>query len=146
MMTTTRIVTAALYAVSLLASRVAAEDSGASTLPIAVRGYDVVAYFTEGRPVRGSRTFSQDWDGRRYEFSSEEHRTMFAREPDRYAPQFAGLCAVAVGAGKKLEADPTIWKIIDGRLYMFSSATALHTAERDPGVLSRSQHAWQNTR
>ncbi len=71
---------------------------------------------------------------------------MFAREPDRYAPQFAGLCAVAVGAGKKLEADPTIWKIIDGKLYMFSSATALRTAERDAGVLSRSQHAWQNTR
>lgn len=145
-MTIIKIVAAPFYAALLLATGVAAEDGGRSTLPIAVRGYDVVAYFTEGRAVKGSATFSQDWDDRRYEFSSEEHRTMFARVPDRYAPQFAGLCAVALGAGKKLEADPTIWKIIDGKLYMFSSANALHAAERDPSVLTRSRHAWQNTK
>lgn len=86
----------------------------------AIDGYDPVAYFTEKRPVQGKPTISHDWDERRYLFSSAKHRELFAANPDRYEPQFGGLCAAGVSAGKKNKADPTVWRIIDGKLYVFS--------------------------
>jgi len=86
----------------------------------AIDGYDPVAYFTEKRPVQGMSTISHDWDDRRYLFSSAKHRDLFAANPDRYEPQFGGLCAGAVSHGKKVKADPKIWRIVDGKLYVFS--------------------------
>jgi YHS domain-containing protein len=86
----------------------------------AIDGYDPVAYFTEKQPVQGKSTISYDWDDRRYQFSSSKHRDLFVANPDRYEPQFAGLCAAGVSAGKKLKADPKVWRIVDGKLYVFS--------------------------
>lgn len=87
----------------------------------AIDGYDPVAYFTEKRPIQGKSTISHDWDERRFLFASAKHRDLFAANPDRYEPQFGGLCTGGVAAGKKVKADPTIWRIIDGKLYVFSS-------------------------
>lgn len=86
----------------------------------AIDGYDPVAYFTEKRPVQGMSTISHDWDEKRYLFASAKHRDLFAANPDRYEPQFGGLCAAAVSKGMKNKADPTIWRIVDGKLYVFS--------------------------
>ena len=86
----------------------------------AIDGYDPVAYFTEKRPVQGKSTISHDWDEKRYLFASAKHRDLFAANPDRYEPQFGGLCAGGVSHGKKVKADPTIWRIVEGRLYVFS--------------------------
>ena len=86
----------------------------------AIDGYDPVAYFTEKRPVQGKSTIVHDWDDRRYLFSSAKHRDLFAANPGRYEPQFGGLCAGGVSHSMKTKADPTIWRIIDGKLYVFS--------------------------
>lgn len=86
----------------------------------AIDGYDPVAYFTEKQPVQGKPGISYDWDDRRYLFSSTKHKELFAAHPERYEPQFAGLCAGGVSKGKKLKADPNIWRIVDGKLYVFS--------------------------
>jgi YHS domain-containing protein len=86
----------------------------------AIDGYDPVAYFTQKKPVQGKSTIRHDWDDKRYLFSSAKHRDMFAANPDRYEPQFGGLCAGGVAAGMKVKADPKIWRIVDGKLYLFS--------------------------
>lgn len=86
-----------------------------------IDGYDPVAYFTEKRPIQGKSTISYDWDDRRFRFASAKHRELFVASPDRYEPQFDGLCAAGVAAGKKVKADPTIWRIVDGKLYVFSA-------------------------
>jgi len=39
--------------------------------------------------------------------------------------EFAGACAVALAKGVKVEADPTLWRIVDGKLYVFALAKAL---------------------
>lgn len=109
---------------------------------LSLNGYDTVAYFVVGRPEIGSRDFHQVWDGVRYQFANAEHMARFAQDPDRYLPQFAGFCAAGVGMGKKVVADPTVWKIVDGKLYVFSSVKALEMVERDPGLLNRSQQNW----
>jgi YHS domain-containing protein len=102
-----------------------------------------VAYFTDGKPVKGAPEINYDFDDGRYLFSSATHRTTFAASPERYSPQFDGLCATGIAMGMKAEADPSVWKIVDGKLYVFSSPKARAMAEKDPALLERSRKAWQ---
>lgn len=108
-----------------------------------LKGYDPVAYFTEQKPVRGTREFQLDFDGARYHFASVRNRSSFNADPDRYVPQFSGLCTAGLSMNKKVDADPTLWKIVDGKLYVFSSAKALEKVEQDPSLLTR---AHQNSK
>lgn len=100
-----------------------AQDTTQEKPRLALKGYDPVAYFTEGRPVRGTEKFEYAWDGVRYRFASEQHLSMFRGDPDRYAPQFAGSCAMGMSKGVKVEANPENWLISDGRLFVFYPAS-----------------------
>jgi hypothetical protein len=88
-------------------------------VPLAIKGYDPVAYFTLGKAVAGSPSLEFEWDEHRYRFSRPEHREMFKATPERYAPQFTNVCAMALALGKIVEADPESWLISDGKLYVF---------------------------
>lgn len=113
---------------------------------VVLKGYDPVAYFTEQRPVKGAPELRQDWDGARYYFASARNRAAFNADPDRYTPQFGSFCAASMEKGKRIEADPTIWKIVDGKLYVFGALKGREIAEKDPGILARSREAWQRSR
>lgn len=110
---------------------------------VSLKGHDPVAYFTDGRPVKGSTSINYDFDDARYLFSSQKNRELFASSPDRYTPQYTGLCATGMGLGMKVNADPTVWKIVDGKLYVFSSTQAREKFESDPSMLAQSQQNWQ---
>jgi YHS domain-containing protein len=110
---------------------------------VTLKGHDPVAYFTEGRPVKGSTAINYDFDDARYLFSSQKNRELFASSPDRYTPQYSGLCATGMALGMKAEADPTVWKIVDGKLYVFSSTQAREKFEQDASMLAKSQQNWQ---
>ena len=132
-----------LLVVVLLASGAGWAQGKAAATHVVLKGYDPVAYFTDGKPMKGAANINYDFDDGRYQFSSAGHRTTFAANPDRYSPQFDGLCATGLAMGMKAEADPSVWKIVDGKLYVFSSLKALEMAEKDPAVLERSRKAWQ---
>src|SRR6266508_541232 len=68
---------------------------------VALKGYDPVSYFTEGKPEKGSSQFTFAFDDSTYWFKSAEHRARFVADPERYAPQFAGYCAIQVSRGAK---------------------------------------------
>jgi YHS domain-containing protein len=85
---------------------------------LAIKGYDAVAYFLESKAVAGSAEFSHDYLGARWYFSKVEYRDQFAREPQKYAPQYGGYCSWAVGHGYTANGDPNAWKIVDGKLYL----------------------------
>jgi YHS domain len=91
-------------------------NSGADK--VAIKGYDTVAYFTEGKPVRGSTEFEYVWQDARWRFASAQSRDRFATDPDRYAPQYGGFCALGVAKGMKVEIDPEQWTIVNGKLYL----------------------------
>src|SRR5687767_5970952 len=57
---------------------------------VAIMGYDTVAYFTDGRPMKGTREFAYDWLGTPWYFANAEHQQMFIDDPVRYAPQYGG--------------------------------------------------------
>lgn len=84
----------------------------------AIGGYDVVAYFDQGRAIKGSREFSLEWMGAEWRFASAEHRAAFEAEPAKYAPQYGGHCAWAAAKGYIASGDPEQWSIVDGRLFL----------------------------
>jgi len=89
------------------------------TAPLAIKGYDPVAYFTLQRATPGVAQFEYQWDEHRWQFKTARHRELFKADPVRYAPQFANFCAVALSRGEVREANPEYWLISDGKLYLF---------------------------
>lgn len=85
---------------------------------IAIRGTDTVAYFTQGQVVKGSDSFSTQWQGATWKFASQKHLDLFLAEPEKYAPQYGGYCAYGVSNGYLVKIEPENWSIVDGKLYL----------------------------
>ena len=113
----------ALHLVALVATAFTVETPSvmAADVPLAIKGYDPVAYFALGKPTKGTGDFAYDWDDHRYLFVSAEHRDRFKADPVRYAPQFGNYCAMALAKGQVVIANPENWLISDGKLYVFGS-------------------------
>lgn len=84
----------------------------------AIKGYDPVAYFTDGGPRKGDKQFTHEWKGATWFFASAAHRDAFAKEPEKYAPQYGGYCAWAVSQNSTADIDPDAWKMVNGKLYL----------------------------
>lgn len=111
----------------------------------AIRGYDPVAYFTEGRPVEGRTEFQAQWNGATWRFASAAHRDRFLADPGSYAPAYGGYCAWAVAAkGELYPVDPHAWAIVDGTLYLnYSDAIQQRWEEDIQGFIRRGDRRWQ---
>ena len=84
----------------------------------AIRGYDTVAYFNEGKPVKGSEDYSAEYDQATWLFSSKENLALFKAVPEKYAPQYGGYCAYAVSQNKTASIKPDLFTIVEGKLYL----------------------------
>src|SRR5208337_2622099 len=73
---------------------------------VAIKGYDPVAYFTDGKPVKGNRAFEYVWMGAKWHFSSAAHKDLFIKNSEQYAPKYGGYCAYAVSVGSVADIDP----------------------------------------
>jgi hypothetical protein len=134
----------AVFVIFLAAGPLAAAEPA-----LVMDGYDPVAYFTQGKPMKGSERFVHDWDEGRYYFASAAHRDMFAADPDRYAPRFGGKCTASLTRGAHNPGDPNYWAIVDGKLYLVGAGkggeVAMKAVERlktDPTMLQAAQANW----
>ncbi|QGY81987.1 YHS domain-containing (seleno)protein [Sphingorhabdus lacus] len=110
---------------------------------IAMHGYDPVAYFTVGAPTKGNPTLTFKYKGASYFFASAENLKKFKANPAAFAPQFGGFCAMGVALEKKLDGDPAVWKIVDGKLYLNVNADVAVAWQRDiPGNLEKAKEYW----
>ena len=110
---------------------------------VAVRGTDVVAYVTEGRPVAGRAEFTHAWRGADWRFASAANRDRFAADPERHVPAYGGFCAYAVSEGYTAPIDPAAWRIVNGRLYLNYDRSVQRRWERDiPGRIARADANW----
>ncbi len=138
--------TLTLLALAVFAvSRAAAIDPVNKTTfgGVAIKGYDPVAYFTESKPVEGSKEFTYDWQSATWRFASAKNRDLFAKDPEKYAPQYGGYCAYAVSQGYTATIDPQRWKIVDGKLYLNYSKEAQELWEKDvPGHIAAADKNW----
>src|SRR5262249_32834265 len=130
--------TPALAVVPGSASAVDTDDKG-----LGLQGYDAVAYFTGGKPQKGSPKFKIKHDGVTYYFASAEHLRQFKANPDAYLPQFGGFCAIGTANGHKFEGDPNVWRIVDQKLYLNNNPDVGKRWSQDiPGNISRADDNW----
>lgn len=109
----------------------------------AVHGYDVVAYFTQGKPVAGNDQFTAQYEGATYRFASAEHRDTFTADPAQYAPQYGGYCAFGTAMGRKFDGDPNAWAIVDGKLYLNLNKNIQARWKKDvPGFIRGAENNW----
>lgn len=112
---------------------------------VAIMGYDTVAYFTDGKAVKGSEKFSYEWLGTPWHFASEEHKEMFRSQPTKYAPQYGGYCAgeVALNESVTVNVDPEAFKIIDGKLYLiYDEGNATDFADNANDLVPKGDAKW----
>lgn len=129
-----------MLGVSTLAS---AKPVNTTFTGLALKGYDPVAYFTLGRPVKGDARLTFEWKGATWRFSTTEHRNAFVAEPERYAPSYGGYCAWAMSQGRLANIDPEAWKIVSGKLYLNYNDDIQKRWERDiPGFIAKADAAW----
>ena len=57
---------------------------------------------------------------------------MFVRDPAKYAPQYGGFCASGAAYAVKLGSDPTEFRIVDGRLFIFGDVLGREYWLMDP--------------
>lgn len=98
---------------------------------VAIKGYDAVAYFTKGQPIKGKSEFEFDWNDAQWLFSNAAHRDMFASDPERYAPRFGDNCSMGLALGKLATANPEVWTIVDGKLYLYFSKGAADSFQQN---------------
>lgn len=116
---------------------------------IAIQGYDPVAYFKEGKAIKGKKDVGTIFfDGVTYRFSSNENKEAFKKSPASYEPQYGGWCAYAMGNdGSKVIVDPETFKIVGGKLYLFYNRlfnNTLKTWNKNEDALKKSADAnWQ---
>jgi YHS domain-containing protein len=110
---------------------------------LAISGYDVVMYFSEGRAVPGKVEFEHTLSGVRYRFATAANKELFTRDPARYLPQYGGFCAYAVSRGYTADVDPEAWQVVDGKLYLNYSQRVRALWQQDiPGNITKADANW----
>jgi len=97
----------------------------------AILGYDPVAYFTAGKPVKGLDTLVHEWMGAKWKFSTAANLDLFKADPAKYAPQYGGYCAYGVSQDNLVSIEPDKFKVIDGKLYLNYDASVQDTWLKD---------------
>lgn len=128
------------------AEKVLKEEEASGVLK-AIQGYDPVAYFREGRSVRGKKEHFYDRGGERWYFVSEDNKLRFIEYPEKYLPRYGGYAALEVGEGKKIQADPKVWSVVDGKLYLHKSVSTLAQWEKEQEEnIERGDYQWPRIR
>ena len=110
---------------------------------IAIRGYDPVAYFTDGKPIKGDPNYVHQWMGASWQFASESNLESFVNNPEKYAPQYGGYCAYAASSGYIASTDPMAWTIYNDKLYLnYSTSIRKRWSKNKDGHITSADKNW----
>ena len=130
-----------------LTTNPATKDFNLPADKLALAGHDPVAYFAQGKAMKGSAEITSLYRGVTYRFASEESRALFATTPEKFLPTYGGWCATAIAKGEKVEIDPTNFKVTDGRLFLFFRAfyaNALNVWKKnEPALTTKADANWK---
>lgn len=114
-----------------------------STEAGAIHGYDAVAYFKDKKPVKGSEAITFVWNGATWHFATVSNKNLFAKNPEKYAPQYGGYCAYGLAGGYKASTQPTAWAIVDNKLYLnYDSTVQKMWVEKKAEFIKKADAQW----
>lgn len=118
----------------------------------AVSGYDVVAYWgleqsDVGTPqpgaIPGNANITADYNGATFAFATDANRDLFLKDPEQFIPAYDGHCAYGVSRGGKVPANPNLWRIVDGTLYLNITTAVVGFWEEDiPDNITLANQNW----
>jgi len=142
----------AIAALAASATFAFAGDQYVDDTGFAVSGYDVVAYFSldqspvgsaQPAAIPGNANITADYNGATFAFATEANRDLFLENPAQFAPQYDGHCAYGVSKGGKVPANPNLWRIVDGKLYLNITKNVVGFWEEDiPQNISLAENNW----
>lgn len=112
-----RVLIVAIGLISLVSAVSAQKSAVYAPHGIALDGYDAVAFFEQGKPVKGSSLYSFNWNGANWLFADKSDLEKFIKTPENFAPQYGGYCAYGTAQGHKAPIEADTWSIVDHKLY-----------------------------
>jgi putative intracellular protease/amidase/YHS domain-containing protein len=125
----------ALVCLAIALPRAAGREDKPSE-PVALKSFDPVL-LVEGKESKGKDEFSASRDGLRYVFVSAANKAKFEKDPERYAIQFQGHCAMMHEA----KVDPELFTVHKGRIYGFGSEDCRDQFRQDPAKFAVAEKA-----
>jgi putative intracellular protease/amidase/YHS domain-containing protein len=100
----------------------------------ALQAFDPV-FLTEGKEVKGRAEFSLTHEGFCYVFVDAASKAKFGKDPERYAIQFHGKCAMMPSAA----AQPDLFTVYKGKIYAFGSKDCRTAFQESPEAYVHAQ-------
>lgn len=110
--------TVSLLLAALLLSLSSMSQAAETVSIVGVGGYDLVSYHNGKKPLQGNGNNVVRHDGVNYLFASKANAETFSADAEKYLPAYGGYCAYGAAVGKKFIGDPTVWEVVDDRLYL----------------------------
>jgi len=108
-------------------AKVNVDDQG-----LILKGYDAVAYFKQGKPVKGNSAIESTYQGATYLFASSSDKADFDKDPAKYAPRYGAFCAYGVANGVLADLEgPRAFIVYKGKLYLCGDDGALKEFKSD---------------
>ena len=95
---------------------------------VILKGYDAVAYFKQGKAVKGDPKYSSKYGGAIYYFALASDKEEFERVPPNTNRRYGGYCADAMKKGQLHDIDPNQFFVYKGK------AICLHGCGPDKGL------------
>ena len=115
---------------------------------VIAEGYDVVAYFTENKAIKGSKKYPYIYKGVTYHFNNPKNRNLFTKKPENYPVAYGGWCAYAMGKNKKVSINPKNFKVIGNRVYLFYNSIGINTLKKwnkdEKNIKLRADQNWKH--
>lgn len=114
---------------------------------LALGGLDPVTYYDSDGVKPGDAAITTAWRGKTWRFCSLASRRQFLANPERYAPQYDGLSALILAHGDRVPGDPTLYTIIDNKVYLDIAPGPQQTFRRYAAeLIPRADTVWRTGR
>ena len=95
------------------------------------------------KPVKGNPNFASEYQGTTYYLANGKAKKMFDKAPQDYVVAYDGWCATGMAHGMKVESDPTLFVVDDGKTYLFSNEEAKAMFTKDAAsVIAQANENW----
>jgi YHS domain-containing protein len=112
---------------------------------VILQGYDVVAYFKQGKSVKGNPAIESAYQGATYFFSSPENKADFDKDPAKYSPKYGAFCSYGVANGVLANlGNPRAFVLHKGKLYLCGNESSLKAFKSDiDSNIDKADANWQ---